>query len=208
MRSQLFTALATGLALTLCAPVSANLITNGGFEGGTHSGGFTTHSTGSTAIAGWTVTSGSVDWIHNTFWEASEGTYSIDLSGDGAGSLQASTSFATTIGQAYRLSFDMAGNSDGGDAVKDMRVSVNGGTADYLFDTTGQSRSNMGWATMTLDFIATASTTSLGFASLEANVFGPALDNVSVVAVTASEPAALALVLGGMVMTLRLRRRG
>jgi hypothetical protein len=47
-------------------PAHADINTNGTFLG-VPGGPFTTVFSGSTAINGWTVTSGSVDWI-NTYW--------------------------------------------------------------------------------------------------------------------------------------------
>ena len=204
---RILTGILAAAALLAMAPAQANLITNGSFEGGAHGSGFVTLGTGSNAIAGWTVTGGSVDWIHQNFWEASDGTFSLDLSGRGAGAIEAATSFATVVGESYLLSFDLAGNVDSGEVVKDLRVSVGGSTADFSFDTTGQTRANMGWLQQTLQFTATSVLTSLSFQSLEQNAWGPALDNVSVTALNAvPEPAGLALL--GLGLAALGARRG
>ncbi len=59
-----------------------NLITNGSFENGNYNANpnFMTLGAGATNIDGWTVGSGSIDWIL-TYWQASNGRFSLDLSG-------------------------------------------------------------------------------------------------------------------------------
>lgn len=154
---------------------------NGSFEGGPNPGAaWITLSVGSTAINGWTVTSGSVDYI-GTAWSSSHGTRSLDLSGISAGTI--AQTFTTTAGVAYTVTFDYAGNPGygAGTGVKRTRVSVNntaGTSQDYTFDTTGRTLANMGWTTQTFIFTASAATTTLSFASQEDSAYGPALDNV------------------------------
>ncbi|NQZ64130.1 DUF642 domain-containing protein, partial [Crocosphaera sp.] len=53
-------------------------------------------------------------------------------------------------------------------------------SADFTFDISGKSTSNMGWETKTWMFTATGSTTTLSFISNNDGNAGPALDNVSV----------------------------
>lgn len=61
------------LALGLYGTAEANLITNGSFEEGAYTGGsYVTLTTGSTSLTGWSVVSGSIDWI-GSYWQASEG---------------------------------------------------------------------------------------------------------------------------------------
>src|SRR3989344_2638359 len=109
--------------------------TNGSFEDGVNPGVFTTLFAGdSTSIIDWTVASGSVDYI-GTYWVASEGDRSIDLSGNNAGSI--GQTFDTTPGAVYNVTFDMAGNPAGGPTVKTMDVDAAGVTSQYTFDTTG-----------------------------------------------------------------------
>lgn len=155
-----------------------NLAANGSFEDGTDPGpAFTTEFPGSTDITGWTVASGSVDYIGG-LWQASDGSRSIDLSGNAAGSI--SQDLSTTPGVIYEVLFDLAGNPDGGPAVKEMAVLAAGDSATYTFDQTGYSRSNMGWATQSFLFAPDATTTTLTFLSRTNTAFGPALDNVRV----------------------------
>ena len=65
--------------------------------------------TGSTAIAGWTVTKGNVDWTDG-HWQAAEGSKSIDLDGaeDTAGAI--SQTFDTVVNGTYVVTFSMSGN--------------------------------------------------------------------------------------------------
>ena len=195
-KNLLFTAI---FALALACSARADLVTNGSFENGTYPGGvFATLGTGNSAITGWTVTSGSIDWIH-TYWQPEDGEYSIDLSGNEPGGLAISTSLATVAGQTYELSFWLAGNPDGGPTIKPLTVNVGGVDYFFTFDETGHSRPAMGWVNETVTFVASG-TTSLSFASTSGTPYGPALDNVSVNEVQSQvpEPGSLMLLGSGL----------
>ena len=157
--------------------------TNGSFENGTYvngGSGFEQLSAGDTSIDGWTVDSGSVDWI-DTYWPAADGSKSIDLSGGEAGAI--SQTFDTTIGNTYTVSFALSGNPAGDPAVKTLDVSATGGTvSSYSYDVTalGNDLTNMNWTSASYTFLATSPTTTLSFVSTTEGVFGPAIDNVVV----------------------------
>ena len=157
---------------------AANLIQNGSFEDGANPGSFLQLDAVSTVITGWTVSQGSIDYI-GTLWQASNGSRSLDL---GAGSSPGGIkqTFNTTVGGTYRVTFDLAGNPNASPTIKDMRVSAGGSSADFSFDTTGKSNSNMGWLSKSWDFTANSTTTTLEFIDLTNSIAGPALDNVSV----------------------------
>jgi len=158
----------------------AAVFTNGSFEQGTFSGsGFDTVGAGNTAITGWTVGLNSVDWI-GAYWNAQNGNRSIDLSGNGNGSL--SQTFDTVLNQVYQVTFWVAGNPDGGPTIKTFDRGVNVFLPD-TFDNTGFSLSAMGWTQHSFYFAATGASSTLGFVSTTNTPYGTALDNISVTAV-------------------------
>lgn len=182
--------------------IRANLLFNGSFE--TNSGGgcvpssFLTLSPGSTCISGWSVASGNVDYISSVGgWSAEDGTFSIDLSGTVNGAI--AQSFVTSIGQEYSVTFWLAGNFGAVPVVKTLEVSAAGQSQDDTFDTTGKSANNMGWVLETFNFVASSTSTTLEFASIDvpSSDGGPALDNVNVTAVT-PEPGSFALVFAAL----------
>lgn len=71
---------------TLPLSVSAATITNGGFEDPALTDSLGRYDAGSGSLTGWTIDSGNIDQI-GTFWEASEGSRSVELNGDEAGSI-------------------------------------------------------------------------------------------------------------------------
>jgi choice-of-anchor C domain-containing protein len=173
------------LSLALVAsPVKAAVDSgNGSFELGINPSPFTTIASGdSTSITGWTVNSGTVDYIGN-YWQASQGVKSVDLDGSSQGSM--SENLTTVVGDTYKVNFDLSGNPDGLPVIKDVKVSATNGTPqDYTFDTSaggGNTHANMMWATgKSYTFIANTTSTTLTFASQNAGDYGPVIDNVLV----------------------------
>jgi choice-of-anchor C domain-containing protein len=156
-------------------------VSNGSFETGAFTGApWDTLLPGSANITGWTVEAGSVDWIGG-YWPASDGSRSIDLSGDGPGAI--SQTLATTISNTYSVSFDLSGNPTGGPAIKTLTVSATGApTESFTYDTSiaGNTLKDMKWEARTYSFVATTTTTTLTLTSTTAGNAGPAIDNIVV----------------------------
>ena len=191
------------------ANAATSIVTNGSFENGTDPGAFSEVTPGETDITAWTVGPVSVDYI-GSYWQASDGTRSIDLAGLGAGSL--SQFLATAVGNIYNLSFDISKNPDGGQVPRLGSVTVGGQTVPLSYSASN-TRGDMMWQTVSFNFTAVSASTLLSFAadpisstSGGLQAFGLALDNVSVVA--APEPTTWALmILGFGIVGSALRRR-
>lgn len=181
---------------------------NGSFEMGVAPGGYTNLNAPSNAINGWTVSGGSIDYI-GSLWAASDGSRSLDLAGNSAGTIE--QSFDTVIGRSYSVTYDLAGNPQGGDAIKRLSVFASGAgnvASTELFDTTGRSESAMGWSSRNYTFVADATSTTLSFASITTGFYGPALDNVAVTPLGAvPEPATWAMMIGGFGLIGGVARR-
>ena len=202
----MFLAALIGLVLA-AAPARAALFTNGSFESGPAPGSFVTLYGGNTGIAGWTVGNVSIDYI-GSYWQAADGSRSIDLNGLGVGSV--SQQFDTVEGQAYRVSFSMAGNPDNLPYEKILTASAGSVSGlDFSFNTSsaGATRADMKWTQYFFNFVALGSSTTLTFASAIGGNYGPALDDVEVSAVPL--PGTLALMgsgLLGLILTGARRR--
>ena len=205
-------ALALGVAasaLFVSAGASAASFMNGSFEDGVAiPGDFVTIAGGdSTSIDGWTVGGHSVDYI-GTYWVAQDGNRSIDLAGNGNGSLF--QSFDTIAGVQYNVSFWVGRNPDGGLNPRTGFVDVGGAAIPVAYTGFG-NRADMQWQQETFSFVAAGPSTTLTFATdplTSGGFYGMALDNVSVAAVP--EPATWAMmILGfGLVGGAMRRRRG
>ena len=188
------TAIAGSLAL-IAPTAQAGTFTNGSFEDGALTNPFSTVLGGDpTSITGWTVTGQSIDYIGN-YWQAADGDRSLDLNGsDSSGMAQGGIqqTFDTIANQTYKVLFSIAGNPDGAPSTKVLSAIASGGISQlFALDTTGFSRTNMGWREVSYLFTAASNSTTLSFASDIPGQFGPALDNVSVTATAVPTPALL-----------------
>ena len=142
-------------------------IVNGDFEETTvDPGGFyVVLPGGSTAITGWTVTGAAIEQI-GTFWQASSGLRSIDLSGSDRRRHRADL--------RHRRWASRTGSRSTSRAIRTRRrrsrrstSAPPGRSQDFTFDTTGKTRANMGYIPMTFDFTAASASTTLAFTSLD-----------------------------------------
>ena len=181
MKKLILSAAAAAILTVSLAGVSSAAgptIVNGSFETGTDPGVFTQLSAVNSSITGWTVSSGTVDYI-GTYWQAADGVRSLDLSGSVAGAVQ--QVFATTVGTSYRVTFSMSGNPAGVAGTKTMTASTGGTPIAFSYEVgAGNTLVDMKWANKSLLFTATAATTTLTFTSTTSGVYGPALDKVRV----------------------------
>jgi len=204
---------AVTLAVAAVAGAHANLVNNGSFELGTNPGSFTTVATGGSNITGWNVTSGSVDYI-GTYWQAAEGSRSVDMSGNSLGRL--SQSFATIPGFLYEVSFAYSANPDspnGGLRKTDVAI-LETDTSNLLASsqvtwdvpTEGNTKTNMMWKSASFTFTAVDTQSTIQFDSLATNSFGIAVDDVKVIE-TVPEPATLAGLGAALAAFLRRKKK-
>lgn len=143
---------------------------------------------GSTSISAWTVTNGGVNRV-TSYWPASNGLASIDLSGANQGEL--SQSVLLLANKYYKLEFDLAGNFDapGVKTVEtsagDVSQSVSATTQTFNFDSTGHSAANMGWTPTTMIFLTPPAPGGIAnmmikLKSLTSSGYGPVVDNVRI----------------------------
>ncbi|MBC3208835.1 MULTISPECIES: DUF642 domain-containing protein [unclassified Pseudomonas] len=162
--------LATFALLGSTNALAANLLVNGSFEQSTCGAGCILDTPAKAdAITGWTTFLSGAEYFNmpNAIGGsvAADGVMIVDLAnyvyGNGGGIQQ---NFATTVGAKYRLTFS-AGNSRfasrAGDGV--VQVKVAGQTA--TFNTPTAKGVAVEWATITYDFTATTTQTTLAFSN-------------------------------------------
>src|SRR3954451_444084 len=168
------------------AAMAATVFQNGSFEQGTFNGptfglDLDRVYAGSTDMTPWVVTTGSVDWI-NTYWQAAEGTKSVDLDGDEGTPGAISQTFDTTVNSTYVVTFAMSGNPDAGPTTKTINVSAGGVTTPFTYDTATNSttRSAMNYVQKGFSFVGQANTSSstITFTSTTLGGYGAVIDNV------------------------------
>ncbi|NLF73029.1 MAG: choice-of-anchor C family protein [Candidatus Anammoximicrobium sp.] len=155
-----------------------NIVANGSFEEDStyNLGGLVGLGAGNTTVTGWQVRQ-AVDWIGSA-WTASEGQRSIDLNATAAGAI--AQTLITEPGRWYRVQFALAGNPLNDPGLKTLRVTAGDEAAEFTFDTTGRTSTEMGWQTIDWQFRPQQTLTTLVFESLVPTSAGPAIDNVVV----------------------------
>ena len=164
----------------------ANLVSNGSFETpGPAGGSYELLPGASTAVTDWTTTLNGVEWFDPTIpayaWgPAQDGAYLIDLAPftyTGGGIKQ---SFATTMGETYRVTFfGSTLFSSGRDGTGQIDVYINGVlTATFNL---ANNTATVDWQELTFDFTATGTTTTIQFRNSEdASLHFAFIDNVAV----------------------------
>jgi len=140
-------------------------------------------------VGAWTVSSASVDVLGDD-WQAADGTVSLDLSGNQAGSVY--QDLPTVPGREYVVNFALAGNADGPPDVKQLRVTFGAAVEEFAFSQGDHTEQDMGWVrrqlgadptgpnTASVRVTAVEESTRLEFTSLTEGFFGAAIDDVQV----------------------------
>ena len=176
---------------------AVNLVTNGSFENATSLVANSTLAPGATNLSGWEVIgSGNLIWCNSSAYcarPASDGTYSLDLTGltNIAPYAGVSQSISTTPGVRYQFEFALAGRSD---STPVSVVAAAGPTIQTFFNASSE------WSLQSLYFIATTIETSVSLTGLSAGLSGLIIqvDNVQVQASPVPEPASWALLAAGI----------
>ena len=194
---------AVALSIAAAAPAAqartappTPLLANGGFEApAIPMNSFIRYGTGST-IGPWRVAQGNVDLTGANFWQAADGRQSLDLEGSDSGTVE--QRLATHVGGCYTVTFALAGNPDGGPTVKRgfarvVQHAIGHPTVqkNFIFNTAGKSRGNMGYVPQRFRFRAFAPVSTLTLASTTGGGYGPVIDAVNV---TQSNPIECRLV--------------
>jgi hypothetical protein len=172
-----------------------NMIINGGFENSPKCASATAmscQSTNTSLIAPWRVTS-----THKIFeidtrqkWSNYRGNWSMDLNSDKPYTIGQSVS--TTVGQYYRLQFALTANAFALPVIKTGFVNMTGGSSSVSGNFTS-GENGYQWKVMQYAFKASAASTLIELGSTTAGGFGPVIDSVQMVAITA--PSASDIVL-------------
>ena len=180
--------------LAMCPPIAdAQVLVNGNFENGPPIpplDAMLAVGTGSTAIPGWTVSSGTVVVVSDVYWVPLSGTRSMNLSDNRPSSTSTvpgaiEQTFDSAPGATYRLTFWLSGEPFSTPTLKHLRVNAGPVQQDYAFDSTPAWHWDMAWSQRTLDFTAVSTRTTLRFAGLDASKWGPAIDSAKVELVSA-----------------------
>ncbi|MCB1129870.1 MAG: DUF642 domain-containing protein [Verrucomicrobiae bacterium] len=175
---------------------------------------YETLASGDTDISGWIVDPTTIDWVKDSVWNASDGSYSIDLNGSPSGIGGIHTVIPTTAGTTYRVTFDIAAFNAPGSATDPKTMDVNAGGTSTSFSLAASHSYSVPfslplvvtWHSHFVEFTATGSSATIGFLStVPGDGSAMLLDNVSVEAVPETSGALLAAL--GLLVPLMVRRR-
>lgn len=201
---------AFGAALLAAAPGhAAELLTNGGFEQPGSVGSYTQLS--NPDLPGWSIDSGNVDVVKVSTYPAYEGNQALDLVGSGVSTGSISQTFATKVGQEYRLKFAYTNNTDSASSVS-AGYTVTGAGPDLLAGLVSHAGGTAGapnWNVFYKSFIADSNSTTLKFADLTGHGNqGIFLDAVSVAVPEPGTWGMMILGLGAVGGVMRRRQKG
>ncbi|MBN8232050.1 DUF642 domain-containing protein [Corallococcus macrosporus] len=148
-----------------------NVATNGSFESNAIASNYVVLSAGSTALPGWTITSG-IKVMRSPYKTAQNGSQSIDLNGLGAGSLYQDV--PTVVGAGYTVTFYLSNSP--ACATVSRSATINYGPSSASF-----SNASASWSLRTYVFNATSTTSRIQLTSTSGGVgCGLAIDNLQV----------------------------
>jgi Protein of unknown function (DUF642) len=214
MKSKLLFAAATIIAMAAAEADAATLVNNGDFANvgnvwsdNTGLGSDDIQTGGGIAPPGWTVVNNNEFWFSSTndysgltSSPGNASVYAIDLTGQANskpyGGLE--QTIATTAGQKYVMTFDLGSSNVWNNATTGQAALTASAAGSSKLFTLAPSSDNT-WATETLDFTATGSSTTIEFlADSDFTSKYTGLDNVSVLSAV-PEPATWATLLLGVV---------
>lgn len=186
--TKIFCGLALAVASSITVTARANMLVNGGLE--VTAGQLTSdpslmyadglihasQSTHSNVLTGWTIGGASIDVVPNTYWQSTQGSYSVDLIGTtGIGSITQTVS-GLTPGNLYELSFDFTVNPGdgwhGGESafIKWLDVGITDSSIpEWCFSgmpSGTQTAIDMGYVRRAIDFTATSTSTTVTLQAL------------------------------------------
>ncbi|MDQ2858876.1 MAG: choice-of-anchor C family protein [Candidatus Eremiobacteraeota bacterium] len=149
---------------SVAAAAPGNVLINGDFSQGELRHNWTALYVGSHAIVGWRVLA-PVDYVSSAYWQTADSSRSVDLDGTpGPGAI--AQTFATVPGDAYKVRFELAANTEGPPRTKRVRVTAAGTTRSFWVDVDGRSNGAMRYKLESLTFVAHSRSATLEFASL------------------------------------------
>lgn len=188
--------------LSLTSTQAVPLVTNGDFETPlVPAGSFTDFAAASPLLTGWTVLGADVAVVSGSYpnTPAQSGNQWLDLMGlDVAGGGSITQTIATTTGQQYNVSFWVGNITSLPGTTSTVDFKVNGNLV--LSATNSTPNIVLGWQQFTTSFIATGSSTLIGF--FNGDTYPPdvnnGLDNIVIEAANTPLPAALPLFASGL----------
>lgn len=195
MRNLIYFMVITAMVVSTNQVQADNLLINGSFEQGNLVSDPMSLPVGSHAITGWTIINAEVAWGYRTDhgMTPSDGSLCLDLSGyhDSFPFGGIEQSIPTTIGQLYRLDFDLGLNTVWGSNAT-LTASANENSTTFNLNA---SSGGMQWQGCGFDFIATSSNTIISFVGTNPSGRCIGLDNASVTPVP--EPNSFVLLMMG-----------